>query len=294
MSKFIGVISKIKWIGMIGVIGNLIYPSRTLKLIGLFMLLGLVEIFYNIPMFIQSLQQVLLLPYIYIVHGFRLPSKDNYRCKTEFILPFEGRWAVVNGSVEKTLSHSWGMLPQRYAYDFLILNEEGRSFHDLETEAMNYYCYGQKVLAPADGVVVQASQRMSDSKIYGDGKIDYNIKDIRGNYIIIKHNKHEYSFIAHIKPGSILVKKGQEVRQGEEIARCGNSGNSSEPHIHFHVQDGKSVFSSAGLPVCFKHVNITKEEYYTKYDTRPLPEIKEDSNAMEGYIHRGQFVETVQ
>lgn len=54
MNKFIGVISKIKWIGMIGIIGNLIYPSRSLKLIGLIMLLGLVEIFYYLPIFIQS------------------------------------------------------------------------------------------------------------------------------------------------------------------------------------------------------------------------------------------------
>lgn len=228
------------------------------------------------------------------MHGFRLPSKDNYRCETEFILPFAGRWTVVNGSVEKTLSHSWGVLPQRYAYDFLILDEEGRSFHDVETEPKNYYCYGQKILAPADGVVVKASQRVLDSKIYGNGKLDYDIKDIRGNYIIIKHNKNEYSFIAHIKPGSILVKKGQVLEQGEEIARCGNSGNSSEPHIHFHVQDGISVFASAGLPICFKNVKISKEEYYTKYDNRSLPELKEDSNEMEGYIHRGQFVETLE
>lgn len=235
MNKLIGVISKIKWIGMIGIIGNLIYPSRSLKLIGLIMLLGLVEIFYNLPIFIQSLKQVISLPYIYIVHGFRLPSKDNYRCETEFILPFAGRWAVV-----------------------------------------------------------KASQRVLDSKIYGNGKLDYDIKDIRGNYIIIKHNKNEYSFIAHIKPGSILVKKGQALEQGEEIARCGNSGNSSEPHIHFHVQDGISFFASAGLPICFMNVKISKEEYYKKYDTRPLPELKEDSNEMEGYIHRGQFVETVQ
>lgn len=63
--------------------------------------------------------------------------------------------------------------------------------------------------------------------------------DLRGNYVIIRHSKHEYSMIAHIKKGSFCVKAGDKVCRGQQIACCGNSGNTSEPHIHFQIQQGK-------------------------------------------------------
>ena len=69
-------------------------------------------------------------------------------------------------------------------------------------------------------------------------------------------SKHEYSMIAHLLPESICVKKGDSVSRGQVIAKCGNSGNTSEPHIHFQIQYGKSFAISAGLPVLFAHIIV--------------------------------------
>lgn len=237
----------------------------------------------------QSLLQVFGIVYIYVSHGFRLPNKDNYHSKVRYILPFEGKWTVVNGGVEKNFSHSWNIPTQRYAYDFLIIDEEGKTYCGDEANPNDYYCYGKNVIAPADGKVVKVGNRCADSRILGNGKLDPKIKDIRGNFIVIKHADREYSFIGHLQPESIKVKPGQMVYCGDVIARCGNSGNTTEPHIHFHLMDGKSMFLSAGLPISFKNIKITAAESYDKYDSRPicaLPEADEWE-----YIGRGQAVE---
>lgn len=263
------------------------------------MLLGFVEIFYNFPLFMQAVKQLCGIPYIYISHDFHLPSYGNHECKANYILPFGGTWTVVNGGIDKAFSHSWGILTQRYAYDFLILDESGHSCQNDKTIATNYYCYGQTIVAPADGVVVQINDRILDSKIDANGVLDNHIKDIRGNFIIIRHSNKEYSFIAHIQPKSILVNKGQKVKQGDVIAKCGNSGNSSEPHVHFHLQDGKSVFSSAGLPITFSNIRISQNNNYNTYDNRSIPPIScsayntDEKVQTKVNIHRGQNVQTI-
>lgn len=99
---------------------------------------------------------------------------------------------------------------------------------------------------------------------------------MRGNHITLQHNEKEFSTIAHLMPNSITVAVGQKVVRGQVIAKCGNSGNTSEPHIHFQLNDGKSFFASAGLPVKFKNVFATENG-----KTHP-----------EEYIVKGQFVET--
>jgi murein DD-endopeptidase MepM/ murein hydrolase activator NlpD len=97
----------------------------------------------------------------------------------------------------------------------------------------------------------------------------------QGNHIIIRHSKKEYSLIAHLKPKSVTVKKGQKVKQGQVIAQCGNSGNTTEPHIHFQMNNGKNFFTTAGLPIKFKNVVV----------------IENNKTSATGYISKGQFAE---
>ena len=85
-------------------------------------------------------------------------------------------------------------------------------------------------------------------------EVDCHASDVRGNYIIIQHSEHEYSTVAHIKKDSFCVKTGDKVYRGQQIACCGNSGNTSEPHIHFQVQQGKSFLLSASLPIWFEKI----------------------------------------
>lgn len=294
LRKFLIIIGRIKWIGLIGLIGDIL-GNKYLELFWLFMLLGLIEIFYNLPVFLQSVKQMFFMPITYISHGFKLPSVNNYICKSKYILPFEEKWSVVNGGVYNEVSHSWSILPQRYAYDFLVIDEYGKSHTGDGKSVESYYCYGRNIISPADGEVVNVGDKCADSKVYADGTVDCSASDIRGNYIMLKHNDNEYSTIAHIMPKSILVAVGQKVKQGEIIARCGNSGNSSEPHIHFQIQDGKNFFAAAGLPIQFSDITITENACYKLYDTRPRPFLIADgkNSAQLKYICRGQTVENI-
>jgi len=226
-----------------------------------------------------------------IKYGSNLPSAENYDCKVDYILPFEGKWTTFNGGVDKALSHSWGILPQRYAYDFIIMNDEGKSFEGDNTRLDSYYCYGENIIAPADGTVVQVSGNHKDSRVTGT-KVYCDTWDIRGNFIVIQHAEQEFSLSAHLIPGSITVRKGDQVKRGEVIAKCGNSGNTSEPHLHFQLQSGKSFFASAGLPISFVNISAEAKMNYSMADPR-TPQ-KETLNARKNgsvYIGRGLEVE---
>ena len=225
----------------------------------------------------------------YVRHRFRLPSREDYMLKSDYILPFKGKWVVVNGGLTKKLSHSWGIVPQRYAYDFIIMDDEGKSSSGNKRDINSYYCYNKDIIAVADGEVVRVYDKFKDTFV--DGINAYcDSYDIAGNYIVIKHNDSEYSFTAHLVPGSIKVKKGDIVKQGDVITKCGNSGNSSEPHIHFQLQSGESFYLSAGLPIAFTNINAQAKENYSVLDKRP----HEDNLQVEGnksYIARGLEVE---
>ena len=137
----------------------------------------------------------------------------------------------------------------------------------------NYFCYAKDVLAPADGVVISAVSHFPNTPIVAEGEVDCAASDVRGNHIVIRHSKHEYSVIAHLLPNSLCVQKGDRVSRGQVIAKCGNSGNTSEPHIHFQIQYGKIFEISAGLPILFTRIVV---------DGAKMPE---------GFITKGHYVE---
>jgi len=254
------------------------------KLLWLFWLFGIPDVMFNFPVFLQSLKQITG----NVVAGLKykpLPDKDNFSPQIKYSLPFDGAWVAVNGGTTKEFSHSWGVSSQRYAYDFIILDSSGKSFSDNDTKLSNYHCYGKEILAPADGTVVEIKTNCGDSKVIGGGKVDPLIKDIRGNYIVIRHADSEYSCIAHLMPGSISVSVGQQVNRKQPIARCGNSGNTSEPHVHFQIQNGRSFYSSAGLPIHFEKIETTQQPNYEKFDPRTIP-----NNDCDNFICRGQCV----
>ena len=219
-------------------------------------------------------------------YGGKLPGPADYRSPRQYSLPFRGAWTVVNGGVTKETSHSWDIPTQRYAYDFLILDEEGKSFQGNETAPTSFHCYGQDILAPADGVVAEVLSGQPDSRITKDRKASCQARDLRGNYILLDHGQGEFSLLAHLQPDSILVTVGQQVRRGEALARCGNSGNSSEPHLHFQLQQGASFTTSPGLPIPFASLDVSPAPRYARFDDRPLA--KNHPGPWPPYLQTGQ------
>ncbi|OAQ52738.1 hypothetical protein HTG_10450 [Natrinema mahii] len=211
--------------------------------------------FVNPLVLAQDLSQWFGTGVAFVRHRGTFPDPENYDQRASYRLPFDGTWTVVNGSYDHDYSHSWFPATQRYAYDFVITDADGRTSPAGSGSAVDsYYCYDEPILAPADGVVVDVFD--TDFESPRGGGLSHPLKrDIRGSYVVIQHAPDEYSCLAHLVPGSAAVAPGDRVEQGQEIGRCGHSGNSSEPHLHFQLQDHPRFELAAGLPIAFDAVD---------------------------------------
>ncbi|MDW7988142.1 MAG: urea transporter [candidate division WOR-3 bacterium] len=145
----------------------------------------------------------------------------------QFYLPLNGEWFVSQGNNDEiTHKYDW-----QYAWDFEVIDNDGKNFIKDGTELTDYYAFDKPVLAPASGTVIKVVDWISDNPI---GQV--NTKDNWGNFIIIEHNPRLYSLLAHLKQNSVKVREGEFVKAGQVLASCGNSGRSLVPHLHFHVQ----------------------------------------------------------
>lgn len=195
-----------------------------------------------------------------------IENAENYQNETNYILPFEKNkeWLVYNGGTTKQSSHSWGVITQRFAYDFVIANEQHFRHKNKGTKLEDYFCFNQNIVAVADGIVVKAVNNKRNAPFVGYGILDFLTTSFIGNYVIIKHTVNEYSFYAHLNKGSVIVTSGDKVKQGQIIGKCGHSGYSSEPHLHFHLQDKPDFFYAKGLPIKFLNIKINR---ITRTDT---------------------------
>lgn len=142
-------------------------------------------------------------------------------------LPFIGEWTVTQAHEgEYTHKGDW-----RHAFDFMIVDDAGRTFRNDGYQLTDYYCYNKPVFAPADGFVEVIQDNIEDNI---PGQV--NTVNNWGNSIVIRHLNGLYTQISHLKKGSFKVHNGDYVHKGDLLAHCGNSGRSPEPHIHFQVQ----------------------------------------------------------
>jgi murein DD-endopeptidase MepM/ murein hydrolase activator NlpD len=167
------------------------------------------------------------------------------------------------GGDTRELNHHHDSPNQRFAFDFLIVDKAGRSHRGEGKHNKDYYAFGQPVLAPADGVVTDVITGVRDNT---PGSM--NPSWAGGNSVLVMHREHEVSFLSHFQQDSIRVKCGDKVKRGQILGLCGNSGNSSEPHIHFHVQNTPVVQDGTGLRCVFEKIIVTrngKNESRTNY-----------------------------
>ena len=171
----------------------------------------------------------------------------NYQTKTELRLPFNGLWYVVWGGRLIEQNYHAAISPQRFALDMLV-SKKGRTFAGDGTRNEQYFCFGRPVVSPGDGVIIEMIDGVVDNQ---PGVL--NPLEPAGNYVVIDHGNNEYSYLAHFKQGSVAVIAGQRVKTGQYLGQCGNSGNSSEPHVHYHMQNTPYLNIGDGLPVQFKN-----------------------------------------
>jgi hypothetical protein len=197
-----------------------------------------------------------------------------------FSPPLEGEgWIAINGccglghphresvqSVNGKLYNS-----QRFAVDFMRLDSDGRLVEGDTSKNSNFVDYGAPVMAAGDGVVVSTLDKLENNEpgaLPDPGVFtELGIVSVDGNHVVIDHGNGLYSFYAHLQKGSIKVKVGDKVQAGDELGLLGNTGNSSAPHMHFHIMNGPSPLGAEGVPYVFDSfqlagvANPTEDEF---------------------------------
>ena len=182
-------------------------------------------------------------------------------------VPVAGRWVALNSPATKVPSHGTHGHGQTFAIDLAYEPEPGSRPEFGKGPAVrpptDFPAFGQPVYAPADGrvVAVRATARDHGSRstwpaiawlmLAGSLRELGGSRFLLGNHVVLDVGGGVFALVAHLQRGSVDVTPGSEVRAGDRLAACGNSGNSSEPHVHFHLMDGRHAFSAAGLPFSF-------------------------------------------
>ena len=192
-----------------------------------------------------------------------------YTARTELIFPIRARTIVFDGhdfyshhrrlnpaeaKVHKLLPYG---NPDRYAYDFCPVNAAGEMYNETPYKKENWYGYGSPVYATGDGRVAMVSNDVPDNH-YEEKKVVYadlpetdKYRRFSGNSVVIDHGNAEYSYFAHMKPGSVRVRAGDRVKQGDQIGEIGFSGDAFAPHLHYMLMNNVDVFHAEGLPSYF-------------------------------------------
>ncbi len=196
----------------------------------------------------------------------------TYQQQVKLTLPLRGRVLVDDGNdyyshhrrvvMKHPLTHQLGMTgnDQRFAWDFVFIDEEGKDYHTDERHNEHYYSFGKPIYAPGAGTVVALRNDIPDNEPY---KVEITPEAVQqdpplisGNQVIIDHGNQEYSVLAHCLQGSVCVTVGNMVAAGDLVARLGNSGWTAYPHLHYALIDRPDMLHAEGLPACFSEFDL--------------------------------------
>ncbi|ARO14463.1 peptidase M23 [Ketogulonicigenium robustum] len=180
-------------------------------------------------------------------------AQMDYETQANLRLPFDGPWFVYWGGRDIADNYHAADPVQRFAMDFLV-QQDGQSYAGDASILANYYCWGQPILAPANGTVVAAEGGWPDQPI---GETD-PVNPL-GNHVVIDMGNGEFVFLAHLQQDSLTVSEGDTISARQQVGRCGNSGNSTEPHLHMHMQNDPTFGQGEGLPAQFNRYTADGE-----------------------------------
>jgi murein DD-endopeptidase len=144
-------------------------------------------------------------------------------------------------------------LPGRFAIDWMKVDAQGRTLRNASGLASSSLSYGAEVLAVADARVVAARDGITEAARISDNHAHPH-PDAAGNYISLALEGGQFATYEHLRPGSLKVAKGDHVRAGQVLAEVGFTGDSTEPHLHFHVSDSPSPLEGEGMPYSLSRV----------------------------------------
>jgi murein DD-endopeptidase MepM/ murein hydrolase activator NlpD len=173
----------------------------------------------------------------------------EYRTKTRLRLPFDGDWYVGSGGrkPEQNANHYYDY-KTRFDIDFVRVEDVRFDQNAPPPRNEDFAAFGQPILAPGSGAIAVVRDGIPDNL---PGQINEKAQERVGNFVVIDHGNGEYSLLAHLKNGSVKVQVGDKVAVGQKVGECGNSGNSSGPHLHYGLRGAPSPDKSMSLPAQF-------------------------------------------
>lgn len=189
----------------------------------------------------------------------------------ELDFPFRGRWLVENSPADRVPSHGSHLFGTTHAIDFVPVDERGRSAPRTWRSLVSveppesFVGFGQPVLTPVAGTVVAVHDGEPDHEarrsqpallayaLTQAGRARRGPAAIAGNHVVISLAADgPFVLLAHLKRGTVSVRPGDTVAAGDHVGGCGNSGNSTEPHVHVQVTDSTDWATTRGLPITFR------------------------------------------
>jgi hypothetical protein len=210
--------------------------------------------------------------------------------------PLRGEWSVERTPAYRIPSHGTDVLGQRYAYD-LVRTDHGRGFHLHPAGSLRlaliggrtreFYGWGQPVYAAIDGVVLEAVDGVPEHQWLHVVRESWSVvrntlafmrrgldaARLAGNHVIVGRDG-TYALYAHLAPESVAVTEGQRVHAGEVIGRVGHTGNSTAPHLHFHLMDSPDPLEAKGVPCAFAAYLVERDGQWQRVE-RDIPKRRE-------------------
>ncbi|MGQ0650577.1 MAG: M23 family metallopeptidase [Gemmatimonadaceae bacterium] len=175
-----------------------------------------------------------------------------------------GSWFAANGP-GNTSGHRRAMIPidglpgiaQRFAIDYVMMDSAFKTFRGDQLKNESYYAENADALAVADGIVASIKDGIPENVPGATSRaVPITLETVGGNFVILDIGNGRFAFYAHLRPGSLRVKVGDRVKRGATLGLVGNSGNSTEPHLHFHLADWSSPLGAEGIPYVHEQLEL--------------------------------------
>jgi murein DD-endopeptidase MepM/ murein hydrolase activator NlpD len=187
-------------------------------------------------------------------------------------------WVAANGCCNADITHRGSVQSvngalydsQRFAIDWMRLDEQGRLVHGDEGDVRNYSDYGADVLAVADAKVVSVLNNLEDQV---PGRLpepsSITIETVDGNHVVLDLGGGRFAFYAHLQRNSVKVHPGDQVKKGAVLGKLGNTGNTSAPHLHFHIMNRPSPIAADGIPYVIDAFDFSGQVDIAAFDAAP-------------------------
>lgn len=194
-------------------------------------------------------------------------------------LPFRGAWIVRNSPARRVPSHGTHAFGASHAIDFVaVRNRRTASVRDWRTlwavePVERFFAFDQPIIAPAGGRVVSAQDGEADHvarrsqlalipyALTQASRARQGARGLAGNHVVLDlADGGPYLVVAHLRRGTVAVRPGELVAAGQPLGRCGNSGNSTQPHVHLQVMDDVDPFVAMGVPIAFRDYRVRRRD----------------------------------